>query len=89
MTLLYVFRWTDGDSRPGFLQAPISHDLAMVRKVCTRIGVMYFGKMVEVGENRQIFFEPRHAYTKALLSAAPTLDEKPFSASEFGFDPIQ
>lgn len=67
----------------------ISHDLAMVRKVCNRIGVMYFGKMVEVGDNRSIFFEPQHAYTKALLSAAPTLDEKPFDASELGFEPIQ
>ncbi|MFB2550445.1 ABC transporter ATP-binding protein [Ensifer soli] len=67
----------------------ISHDLAMVRKVCNRIGVMYFGKMVEIGDNRSIFFEPKHDYTKALLSAAPTLDEKPFDATELGFEPIQ
>lgn len=67
----------------------ISHDLAMVRKVCNRIGVMYFGKMVEIGDNRSIFFEPKHDYTKALLSAAPTLDEKPFDAGELGFEPIQ
>ncbi len=67
----------------------ISHDLAMVRKVCNRIGVMYFGKMVEIGDNRSIFFEPQHDYTKALLSAAPTLDEKPFDAAQLGFEPIQ
>mgnify|MGYP002011291231 CR=1 FL=1 len=67
----------------------ISHDLAMVRKVCNRIGVMYFGKMVEIGDNKSIFFEPKHDYTKALLSAAPTLDEKPFDAGELGFEPIQ
>jgi peptide/nickel transport system ATP-binding protein len=61
----------------------ISHDLAMVRKVCTRISVMYLGEMVEIADNRDLFFEPRHPYTKALLSAAPTLEEKPFNASEF------
>jgi peptide/nickel transport system ATP-binding protein len=61
----------------------ISHDLAMVRKVCTRIAVMYLGEMVEIADNRDLFFEPRHPYTKALLSAAPTLEEKPFDASEF------
>ena len=61
----------------------------MVRKVCNRIGVMYFGKMVEIGDNRSIFFEPQHDYTKALLSAAPTLDEKPFDAAQLGFEPIQ
>ncbi|MGC4025503.1 MAG: ABC transporter ATP-binding protein [Mesorhizobium sp.] len=58
----------------------ISHDLAMVRKVCNRIAVMYFGEVVEIGDNRSIFFHPRHAYTQTLLAAAPTLDEKPFEA---------
>ena len=58
----------------------ISHDLAMVRKVCNRIAVMYFGEIVEIGDNRSIFFDPKHAYTQTLLAAAPTLDEKPFEA---------
>ena len=61
----------------------ISHDLAMVRKVCTRIAVMYLGVMVEVADNRDLFFDPQHPYTKALLSAAPTLEEKPFDATEY------
>src|SRR3984893_14557016 len=61
----------------------ISHDLAMVRKVCTRIAVMYLGEMVEVADNHDLFFDPRHPYTKALLSAAPTLEESPFNASDF------
>ena len=61
----------------------ISHDLAMVRKVCTRIAVMYLGEMVEIADNHDLFFDPQHPYTKALLSAAPTLEEKPFNAGDF------
>jgi peptide/nickel transport system ATP-binding protein len=64
----------------------ISHDLAMVRKVCTRIAVMYLGEMVEVADNHELFFDPQHPYTKALLSAAPTLEEKPFDASVYLLD---
>jgi peptide/nickel transport system ATP-binding protein len=61
----------------------ISHDLAMVRKVCTRIAVMYLGEMVEIADNRDLFFDPQHPYTKALLSAAPTLEAKPLSARDY------
>ncbi|MCP3414844.1 ABC transporter ATP-binding protein [Bradyrhizobium brasilense] len=61
----------------------ISHDLAMVRRVCTRIAVMYLGEMVEIADNRELFFDPQHPYTKALLSAAPTLEEKPFNPADF------
>src|SRR5260370_25744631 len=55
----------------------------MVRKVCTRIAVMYLGEMVEIADNRELFFDPQHPYTKALLSAAPTLEDKPFDPSDF------
>jgi peptide/nickel transport system ATP-binding protein len=61
----------------------ISHDLAMVRKVCTRIAVMYLGEMVEIADNHDLFFDPQHPYTKALLSAAPTLEEKSFDSRDF------
>jgi len=64
----------------------ISHDLAMVRKVCTRIAVMYLGEMVEIADNRELFFDPQHPYTKALLSAAPTLEDKPFNPEDFLLD---
>jgi len=49
----------------------IAHDLAVVRHFCQRIGVMYLGKMVEVGDRHQIYEEPAHPYTRALLSAVP------------------
>jgi len=56
----------------------ISHDLSMVRRACDRIGVMYLGEIVELGDNEQIFENATHPYTHALLSALPTLEEKPY-----------
>ena len=54
----------------------ISHDLAMVRKVCNRVAVMYLGEVFELADNERLFFDPGHPYTKALLSAMPTLEER-------------
>jgi len=51
----------------------ITHDLHVARYLCHRIGVMYFGKLVEIGPTEEIFDAPRHPYTKALLG---TLDEE-------------
>ncbi|BAZ09377.1 ABC transporter-like protein [Calothrix sp. NIES-4071] len=48
----------------------ISHDLAMVAEYCSRIGVMYFGKMVETGTTDEVFRNPQHQYTQSLLKAA-------------------
>lgn len=50
----------------------ITHDLHVARYLCDRIGVMYFGKLVELGTTDQVFDAPRHPYTRALLG---TLDE--------------
>jgi peptide/nickel transport system ATP-binding protein len=61
----------------------ISHDLAMVRRVCSRVAVMYLGKIVELADNRQLFFSPHHPYTLALLSAAPTLDSSPYRSGDY------
>lgn len=52
----------------------ISHDLAVVEYMSHRIGVMYLGKLVEVGDAEQIFAEPLHPYTRALFSAIPVPD---------------
>ncbi|RMF84106.1 MAG: ABC transporter ATP-binding protein, partial [Nitrospinota bacterium] len=52
----------------------ISHDLGVVRHVADRIGVMYLGKLCEVGRTEEIFSPPYHPYTRALLSAIPVLD---------------
>jgi peptide/nickel transport system ATP-binding protein len=56
----------------------ISHDLAMVRRACDRVAVMYLGEIVELGDTEQIFELPTHPYTQALLSALATLEDKPF-----------
>ncbi|MEA5602700.1 ABC transporter ATP-binding protein [Nostoc sp. UHCC 0252] len=48
----------------------ISHDLAMVAEYCDRIGVMYHGKMVEMGSTETVFRQPQHEYTRSLLKAA-------------------
>jgi peptide/nickel transport system ATP-binding protein/glutathione transport system ATP-binding protein len=52
----------------------ISHDMAVVERVAHRVGVMYLGRIVELGPRRAVFEDPRHAYTRALLSAVPIAD---------------
>ncbi|MET3655450.1 ABC transporter ATP-binding protein [Sporosarcina psychrophila] len=58
----------------------ISHDLNVVRYMCDRIAVMYLGKVVETGTFQQLYEDPKHPYTKALLSAIPK--ENPFEQKE-------
>ena len=52
----------------------IAHDLSMVEYLCDRVGVMYHGKLVEVAPTAELFANPRHPYTQALLSAIPIPD---------------
>ena len=65
---------SDLKEKEGLTYLFISHDLAVVRYISDRIGVMYMGKIVEMGSAEEIFNDPRHPYTIALISAIPTVD---------------
>ncbi|MEM6587958.1 MAG: ABC transporter ATP-binding protein [Pseudomonadota bacterium] len=52
----------------------ISHDMAVVERISHRVAVMYLGRIVEIGPREAVFERPRHAYTRALLSAIPVPD---------------
>lgn len=60
----------DLQSRVGLSYLLVAHDLAIVRYMSDRLGVMYLGKIVEVGDSEEIYQHPAHPYTRALLSAA-------------------
>ncbi|MEM2785718.1 MAG: ABC transporter ATP-binding protein [Candidatus Nitrosotenuis sp.] len=57
----------------------ISHDLAIISELCEKIGIMYGGKIVEFGSSKEIFDNPKHPYTQALIQSIPKLHgiEKP------------
>ncbi len=64
---------TDLQKRRGLTYLFISHDLAVISHMSTRIAVMYAGRIVELGPAEEIVSRPRHPYTQALLAAAATL----------------
>ncbi|MFQ5350635.1 MAG: ABC transporter ATP-binding protein, partial [Thermoanaerobaculia bacterium] len=64
----------DLQRRLGLTLLFIAHDLAVVEQVADRVGVMYFGRLVEVGRAGELFARPRHPYTVSLMSAVPVPD---------------
>ena len=54
----------------------ISHDLSVVEHIADRVAIMYLGRIVEMASAEEIFSDPRHPYTKALLAEAPRLDQR-------------
>lgn len=73
----------------GISQLFISHDMAVVERVSHAVGVMYLGRIVEIGPRAAIFEDPRHSYTRDLLSAVPVADpRKRKSEADLNFKPI-
>jgi oligopeptide transport system ATP-binding protein len=75
----------DLQQRLGLTYLLIAHDLRLVRAVATRTAVMYRGRIVELGLTEVLFSRPAHAYTRALLSAIPSLDPE-CRTSRLAFD---
>lgn len=61
--------------KKGLTYLFVAHDLNMVHHISDKIGVMYLGKLVEVGTSDEIYYHPKHPYTKALLSAIPNIEK--------------
>ncbi|MGR3390158.1 ABC transporter ATP-binding protein [Sagittula sp.] len=67
----------------------ISHDMAVVERVSHTVGVMYLGRIVELGPRRAVFEDPQHPYTKALMKAVPIADPRRRKAEkDLNFKPI-
>ncbi|MDD5935505.1 MAG: ABC transporter ATP-binding protein [Clostridiales bacterium] len=66
----------DLKNKLGMAIIMITHDLGIVANMCDRIAVMYAGHIVEYGTTDEIFYEPKHEYTKGLLKSIPRLDAK-------------
>ena len=63
----------DLQKRQGLTYLFISHNLAVVRHVADEVGVMYLGRLVEIGHKSEVFAQPRHPYTRMLLDAIPDI----------------
>ena len=72
--IINLFKYLQAEH--GFTFLFIAHDLAVVKYLCDRVGVLYQGKLVEAAPARELFASPSHPYTKALLSAIPVPDPR-------------
>jgi peptide/nickel transport system ATP-binding protein len=77
----------DLQDRLGLTYLLITHNLAVVRFMANRVGVMYLGRLVEIGETEALFARPRHPYTRMLLDAVPDLEMSGRPRNPIGGEP--
>jgi peptide/nickel transport system ATP-binding protein len=77
----------DLQDRLGLTYLLITHNLAVVRFMANRVGVMYLGRLIEIGETEALFARPRHPYTRMLLDAVPDLSMSGRPRSAIGGEP--
>jgi ABC-type dipeptide/oligopeptide/nickel transport system ATPase component len=74
--LQYLRLLKDIQARTGLAIIFITHDFGVVARMCDRVAVMYAGRIVEQGPVRDIFNQPSHPYTQALIASVPKLEER-------------
>ena len=86
VTIQRVILQTLGDLRDefGVTLVVISHDMGVHAQLADRVAVMYEGKVVEVGDVRQVFKQPRHDYTRSLIESIPRIGEAPWQSEKRG-----
>jgi peptide/nickel transport system ATP-binding protein len=77
----------DLQDRLGLTYLLITHNLAVVRFMANRVGVMYLGRLIEIGETEALFARPRHPYTRMLLDAVPDLTMSGRARTPIGGEP--
>jgi oligopeptide/dipeptide ABC transporter ATP-binding protein len=72
----YIALFKDVQKKTGVSIIFITHDFGVVANMCHRVAVMYAGKILETATTREIFKDPKHPYTSALMQSVPRLDQK-------------
>ena len=72
----YIALFKDVQKKTNVAIILITHDFGVIANICHRVGVMYAGKIVETARTRDLFKNPRHPYTTALINSVPRLDQK-------------
>jgi oligopeptide/dipeptide ABC transporter ATP-binding protein len=72
----YLSLLKDLQQQTGVALIFVTHDLGIVAKMCDKVAVMYAGKIVEQGSVRELFYDPKHPYTQALLGSVPKIGSK-------------